>query len=77
MAIKDDLDRLIANGNILHRFVRGNADETVQTEGGPIPTLANVAKRASEQLAALFHAQSTSGVTIGMGVKNFTIDLNK
>lgn len=77
MAVEDALRRIITNGEILHKWLHGSDITLVQTDGGDIPTIANLAKRASAQLEISLIATSTSQVVVGLGPKTFTIQTNK
>jgi hypothetical protein len=46
----------------LHQFVHDDADETLQTEGGLVPTLAGIAKAVSERGGVPIYADITQGL---------------
>lgn len=77
MALEQVLAGIITNGEVFHNFIHGGPDAKVITEGGDVPSIANVAKKAGIVLTASLQATSNTSAVVEVGVKAFTVEANK
>lgn len=60
-----------------HAFTRGAENQQVTTDGGPIPTLANLVKNITNKVASALKATSTSMVAVLEGERTFNVGPGK
>jgi hypothetical protein len=77
MSLASDIVQAQADFARLHRFIHGPTTETIQTEGGPLPSLSKVVSDAIATLASGLVATSTTGVVVGLGTRTFQIVAGK
>lgn len=77
MVIEQTLEQIIANGDLLHRWLHGADDEEIMTLGGPIPTIANLARRASQVLTTSWSTNSATSHAAELGTKVFEVAASK
>jgi hypothetical protein len=75
--LRDSITNMIADGEVLHAFVRGGADVSIPVEGGTIPSLANLAKNIADNITASLTAISTSSITTRLSDLIFSVPLGK
>lgn len=56
------VERIGQNKDLMDQFVHGGPEDTVQTEGGPIPTLAGISKAVSESGGYPMYADTATGI---------------
>ncbi|HEL3751714.1 TPA: hypothetical protein UMV35_004055 [Stenotrophomonas maltophilia] len=65
MTLQNKVDRFISDSDIAHEIIHGKRSAVVETEGGPVPTLANAIGSVSnlgERLVALEDGQSAGRI---------------
>lgn len=77
MNLQDTIDRLIADAGDLHLFLKGPDDQDVQTDNGPIPTLAKLTKNATQSLSASLNATSKSSTDLSIGLHTLVVETGK
>lgn len=56
------VERIGQNKDLMDQFVHGGPEDTVQTEGGPIPTLAGISKAVSESGGYPMYVDTETGI---------------
>lgn len=77
MSLTDSIARGIADFDLLHAVLTGDASTTVTTEGGNIPSIAKVIAGIYERVLKSVSATSTTVQTFTNGTKTFTVEAGK
>jgi hypothetical protein len=77
MSLNDAINQGIADFDKLHQILHGDANTSVITDGGPVPTVAKTIGGIYGKILDTLGAESTSTLTVGLGLQSLTIPNDK
>jgi hypothetical protein len=77
MSLNDAINQGIADFGKLHQILHGDANTSVTTDGGLVPTVAKTIGGIYGKILDTLGAESTSTLTVGMGLQSLTIPNDK
>lgn len=75
--VTDAIAKIVATGNIAHLWSSGGPTDVVQTDGGPIKTLAGITADAPGAVLAALATASVSQVDVALGTHTFACQAGK
>ena len=75
--VSDNIAKIISSGGFAHKWIHGAANETVDTDNGPVKTIAGLNESVVAEVISALSATSSSSNAISTGTKTFVIQSDK